>query len=77
MHFRERKKPNQKEIITKKTLRYREAYGHFSNNYTRHASFKGSVNHNAILHDSSGSRRFFGHECTAIDYQHHLDMDSV
>ena len=47
-----------KELITKNTVTERRAYGRFTENYIRRASFAGSSNHNEILMDTTGNRRF-------------------
>ncbi len=47
-----------KELITKTTVTERRAYGRFAENYIRRASFAGSSNHNEILMDATGNRRF-------------------
>lgn len=66
-----------KELITKDTIKYRRPYGTYNENYTRKASFTGSVNHEAILSDSSGSRRFLVHKTISVDYSHSVDLDLV
>lgn len=68
-----------KELITKTEIRYRRPYGYFAQSYTRHASFMGSVNHDGILSDSTGNRRFLVHKVTSInlDKLKEIDMDLV
>jgi predicted P-loop ATPase len=66
-----------KELITKSVIKYRRPYGTFNQNYTRVASFMGSINHEGILSDTSGSRRYLVHKIKSINYRHHLDMDLV
>lgn len=66
-----------KELITKDTIKYRRVYGHYNENYIRKASFTGSVNHEAVLSDSSGNRRFLVHKTISVDYKHNVDIDLV
>jgi len=58
-----------KELITKDKITERRAYGYFSENYIRRASFVGSSNHNEILMDVTGNRRFLVFETLNIDYK--------
>ncbi len=58
-----------KELITKDKITERRAYGYFSENYTRRASFVGSSNHNEILMDVTGNRRFLVFETLKIDFK--------
>ncbi|WP_159950911.1 VapE domain-containing protein [Polaribacter septentrionalilitoris] len=57
-----------KELITKDKITERRAYGYFSENYIRRASFVGSSNHNQILMDVTGNRRFLVFESKDIAY---------
>lgn len=66
-----------KEMITKSTITERRAYGHFTEDYIRRASFVGSSNHNEILMDVTGNRRFLCFEALEIDYQHKINLDLV
>jgi predicted P-loop ATPase len=66
-----------KEMITKEMVTERRAYGEFTENYIRRASFVGSSNHNEILMDVTGNRRFLCFEITDIDYMHNIDLDGV
>lgn len=66
-----------KEMITKSTITERRAYAHFSEDYIRRASFVGSSNHNEILMDVTGNRRFLCFEAIEIDYQHQINLDLV
>ncbi|WP_394707766.1 VapE domain-containing protein [uncultured Flavobacterium sp.] len=66
-----------KEMITKSTITERRAYAHFTEDYIRRASFVGSSNHNEILMDVTGNRRFLCFEATEIDYEHKINMDYV
>jgi len=66
-----------KELITKKDIYVRRAYAYAHENYTRRASFAGSVNSKDFLVDVTGNRRFLCFEALNIDYQHRVDMDKV
>ncbi|WP_445453157.1 VapE domain-containing protein [Flavobacterium sp. 25HG05S-40] len=66
-----------KEMVTKGMITERRAYAHFTENYTRRASFVGSSNHNELLMDVTGNRRFLCFEAIEIDYEHTIDMDKV
>lgn len=66
-----------KEMITKTTITERRAYAHFTEDYIRRASFVGSSNHNEILMDVTGNRRFLCFEAVEIDYEHTINMDKV
>jgi predicted P-loop ATPase len=66
-----------KEMITKTTITERRAYAHYTEDYIRRASFVGSSNHNEILMDVTGNRRFLCFETIKIEYQHTVDLDKV
>lgn len=66
-----------KEMITKTTITERRAYAHFAEDYIRRASFVGSANHNEILMDVTGNRRFLCFEAVKIEYECNIDMDKV
>ncbi len=66
-----------KEMVTKDIITERRAYGHFTENYIRRASFVGSSNHNEILMDVTGNRRFLCFEATEIDFLHDMNVDLV
>lgn len=66
-----------KELITKEVITERRPYGYFSENYIRRASFCGSANHNEILMDVTGNRRFLVFEALDIDYQHKIELRNV
>jgi predicted P-loop ATPase len=66
-----------KEMITKGVVSERRAYGHFTENYVRRASFVGSSNHNEILMDVTGNRRFLCFEAKAFTRDFHINMDLV
>lgn len=67
-----------KEIITKKDVQMRRAYGRFTERMPRRASFAGSVNDKEVLTDTTGSRRFL---CFTIENQinnsHNVDLKMV
>lgn len=66
-----------KELITKTNIYVRRAYGFVHENYTRRASFAGSINNHDFLHDMTGNRRFLCFETEYIDYQFDIDMGQV
>ena len=67
-----------KEIITKKDVQLRRAYGRFTERMPRRASFAGSVNDKEVLTDTTGSRRFL---CFTLEHQinnnHQVDLNMV
>ena len=66
-----------KEMITKADIRIRRPYARYATKMVRHASLCGSVNHSAILHDPSGSRRYLIQSVKSIQYQHSIPIDKV
>src|SRR5690606_32151891 len=66
-----------KELITKKHIRMRKAYGHNNETLPRRASFAGSVNTAQFLNDTTGSRRFLCFEVEHIEYTHNIDINMV
>jgi hypothetical protein len=68
---------NLKSLITQSAIRLRKAYGLFSENYVRRASFMGSVNDAEFLTDTTGNRRYLCFTVTEIDTDHKLDMDLI
>lgn len=66
-----------KELITKEVISERRSYDRFSENYVRRASFTGSANHNEILMDVTGNRRFLVFEVSSINYLHSVDLGFV
>lgn len=66
-----------KELITKKFIKVRRAYGYQAENYTRRASFCGSANEKMFLTDTTGNRRFLCFNVTDIDIHHEVNMDMV
>lgn len=66
-----------KELITKDIISERRAYGEFTENYVRRASFVGSSNHNEILMDVTGNRRFLCFEVNSFERNHNINIDKV
>lgn len=66
-----------KELITKKFIKVRRAYGYQAENYIRRASFCGSANEKMFLTDTTGNRRFLCFNVTDIDINHEVSMDMV
>ncbi|MEZ7494422.1 VapE family protein [Leeuwenhoekiella aequorea] len=66
-----------KELITKDVISERRAYGYFTENYVRRASFAGSSNHEDILLDVTGNRRFLVFAAHKIDYLNEYDLERV
>lgn len=66
-----------KELITMTDIRIRRPYGRNCENLNRVASFIASVNHEQILTDTSGSRRYLCVKVKEIDYQHTVDIDKA
>ena len=66
-----------KELITKDVITERRPYGYFSENYIRRASFCGSANHNEILMDMTGNRRFLVFEAIDINYTTKVNLELV
>ena len=64
-----------KELITQPFVRVRRPYGRNSENLIHYASFAASVNHDKILTDLTGSRRYLCVTVKEMDYQHTVDMD--
>lgn len=58
-----------KELITKTKITERRVYERFSNNFPRRASFAATTNHESILPDQSGNRRFLVFKAEKIDYE--------
>ena len=66
-----------KQIITKKSIRVRKAYGRNNEKMVRRASFAGSVNNPYFLNDTTGSRRFLVAEAVSINLDAKIDLDQV
>jgi predicted P-loop ATPase len=64
-----------KELITRLFFKIRRPYGRIAINMIHRASCIASVNHNQILTDTSGTRRYLCHTVTEIDYEHNVDID--
>jgi len=68
-----------KSLITQSAIRLRKAYGVFNDNFTRRASFVGSVNEVEFLTDQTGNRRYLVINCNQILYEdlENIDFDLV
>jgi GTPase SAR1 family protein len=66
-----------KELITRPEIRIRRPYGRNTENLPHRGSFFASVNHEQILTDTSGSRRYLCSNVIDIDYQHKVDIDGA
>lgn len=66
-----------KALITQSAIKLRKAYGIFNENFTRRASFVGSVNEVEFLTDPTGNRRYLVISCLDINYTHKVDIDKV
>lgn len=66
-----------KALITKDSIRIRKPYERDTENYTRRASFAGSVNKSEFLNDMTGNRRFLCFEVEKIDFMKSLNLDKV
>ena len=64
-----------KELITRPKSRIRRPYGRNSESMAHLASFIAGVNHEQILTDISGTRRYLCSNIVSIDYQHKVDID--
>lgn len=75
--FNRKQNESFKELITKTNIRERRAYGAFSEDYMRRASFSGTSNNMQLLNDTTGNRRFLVFEVISIDFDKNLDLDKV
>lgn len=68
-----------KELVTKSKISFRKAYGKFTDNFIRRASFIGSVNGTEFLYDLTGNRRFLSFEVSRFENygNHNVDMNLV
>jgi predicted P-loop ATPase len=66
-----------KGFLSQKTFNIRVAYGRYNNVFFKIASFIGTSNHNEIITDPTGSRRFWPIEIEAADYEHDVDMSQL
>ena len=66
-----------KELITKEVITERRAYGMFTENYARRASFVGSSNQIEILTDITGNRRYLCNEALNINFKHNINLSKV
>ena len=64
-----------KEVVTRSEINIRRPYGRNTENLTRRASFVAAVNHDKILTDLTGSRRYLCFVVKSIDYMHKVDID--
>jgi len=76
-HISGKQEAELKSLITETQVDYRRPYDKYSKIYNRHASFCSSVNHESVLSDSTGSRRFLIVKVDDINYQHSVNMDRV
>lgn len=66
-----------KELITKEVITERRAFGMFTENYPRRASFVGSSNQIEILTDITGNRRYLCNEVLKINFNHNINLNKV
>ncbi|NWJ51281.1 MAG: hypothetical protein HXX14_10480 [Bacteroidetes bacterium] len=66
-----------KELITRPEIRIRRPYGRNTENLPHRGSFFASVNHEQVLTDTSGSRRYLCSKIVDIDYQHNVDINAA
>lgn len=66
-----------KSYITRQRISVRKAFGRYKSNFTRRASFIGSVNDDKFLSDITGNRRWLVFNTRAIDYEHEVDVDGL
>ncbi|POR19700.1 hypothetical protein BWK58_14295 [Flavobacterium columnare] len=68
-----------KELVTKSKISFRKAYAQYTDNFTRRASFIGSVNGTEFLYDLTGNRRFLSFEVSRFENygNHNVDMNLV
>lgn len=66
-----------KSFITRQRINFRRAYGKFTEDYIRRASFVGSVNDTTFLTDMTGNRRWLVFKFYSINHTHKLDVDKI
>lgn len=66
-----------KQLMTQEKIYLRRAYTTMSQNYTRRASFAGTVNKKEFLHDLTGNRRFLCFETQRINYAHDIPIQNL
>jgi predicted P-loop ATPase len=66
-----------KSFITRQRINFRRAYGKFTEDYIRRASFVGSVNDTTFLTDMTGNRRWLVFKFYEINHTHNLDIDKI
>jgi len=64
-----------KEVVTRSEINVRRPYCRNAENLVRRASFVAAVNHDKVLTDLTGSRRYLCFVVNSIDYQHEVDID--
>jgi hypothetical protein len=63
-----------KSFLSQKTFNIRVAYGRYNSVFYKIASIIGTSNHNEIITDPTGSRRFWPIEIESANYNHSVDM---
>lgn len=66
-----------KSFITLPSDHYRAPYDAVPEEHPRRTAYFGSVNHEDYLRDTTGNRRWWTVHCTAINYDHKMDMQQV
>lgn len=66
-----------KSITSQRKIEDRAAYAHITDRLPKIDSFIGCINNTEFLRDTTGNRRFFIIETTALDHEHNLDMMKV
>lgn len=66
-----------KSFITRQRINFRRAYGKFTEDYIRRASFVGSVNDTTFLTDMTGNRRWLVFKFFKINHTHDLEVDKI
>ena len=66
-----------KSFVTNQTDAYRVPFARRTSTFNRRTAFFASVNPTNFLHDETGNRRFWTIPCTAVDYEHDIDMQQV
>ena len=66
-----------KAFISKNVDKLRRPYARAFSTYPRRTVFYGSVNDEAFLVDETGNRRFWTIPCTAVNWQHGIDVQQL
>lgn len=66
-----------KSITSQRKIEDRQAYAHVTDRLPKIDSFIGCINNVEFLRDTTGNRRFFVIETTALDHEHSIDMMKV